>query len=233
MKWPTRIPEVEELFKEHFHHSGTFEINDDLSVSVDGGVRLKSGSTKLEHLAVRFKHVATKFTVRFSMIESLDGGPLSIGGDCEMEDMEIQSLAHSPVKVGGSFNCSSNYITSLQGGPTQVGKDYNASNCKLTTPKGAPQVVPGVFDISHNKLENLHGLPVQVGKLHLSYDEKLPLLPLMLVKVDEFIGMGQLHGEIAQKVQKIINKYANQGRKGALEAQRELIEIGAADNARF
>lgn len=228
--WPTHPQEVETQLKKYFHVGGEHEVNDDLTVSVTGNVRFKTSQQDVTRLAVRFRRVSGDFIVRFNQIESLDGFPLEVGGSCNIDSTEVTSLEHAPNKVMGTFECSSNAITSLHYGPETVGKNYLCNNCQLTSPKGAPQVVPGLFDISHNPLTSLQGLPIKVGSLKITYSPQLPLLALMLVRIDD----GTINLEKAPvTVRTIISKHVNSGRKGAVEAQRELMDAGLNDNAKF
>ena len=130
--------------------------------------------------------------------------------------------------VGGGFYCNTNQLTTLVGAPQTVGGDFYCSNNQLTTLAGAPQTVGGVFYCINNKLTTLEGIPTQLRKLWLSYSPNLPLLRTLYAqhiafdpKIDD------------PKLLEILNRYAGEGKRGAIRCQKELIAAGFEGNAKW
>ena len=85
--------------------NGTYTINDDGSIDVNGSVNLSS--KKL-----------TKIPFNFS----------KVSGNFKCTDNQLTSLEGAPNNVGGSFYCSSNKLTSLEGAPNTVGGNFYCYN---------------------------------------------------------------------------------------------------------
>jgi hypothetical protein len=91
---------------------GTWVINPDGSVDVDGWVSLGLG---LEHL--NLNEIPVKF------------GKVSGSFDCAQNN--LTTLKNVPVWVGGWFDCSSNHLTSLEGCPDYVGGNFDCDDNNL------------------------------------------------------------------------------------------------------
>ena len=99
-----------------------FNINDDLSIDVEGSIFLRNrGLTKLP---IKFRNVSGYFDCSENGLTSLDG---------------------SPIKVGSDFNCSRNVLTSLEGAPKSVGGDFWCYDNDLTSIDGLPKEIGGVI----------------------------------------------------------------------------------------
>jgi len=88
-----------------------WEIQDDLSVNVNGGVDLFQRG--LELLPVQFGRVDGHFSVGMNRLKSLKGCPVS----CESFNCcynRLESLKFVPKIVNGSFDCGNNNINSFK-----------------------------------------------------------------------------------------------------------------------
>lgn len=239
--WPKDPHEVEERLKKHFRVSGDYEVNDDLSVTVNGSVKFFTDRA-LTRLPVRFRKVLGNFSVNDSWLETLDGSPLSVGGSFKAQNCELNSLEHSPREVGETFDVSTNHLTSLAHGPERVGESYDCSNNRLRSPHRLPTVVPKDLRLEKNPFEDLKGLPMKVGgALHVTYKSDLPMLSIALVDFDALI----LHDEASNpkdrssrmpscmQVTKIFKAHRGEGRRGVIAVSNDLIDAGYTENAKF
>jgi len=135
-----------ELLKSCF--IGTYTINDDGSIDVDGMVRLTN--KYLTKIPFKFRNVSGSFWCNSNPLTSLEGAPNSVGGDFYCSDNQLTSLEGSPNTVGGSFGCNYNQLTSLEGAPNSVGGGFYCFINQLTSLEGAPNSVGGVFNCSNN-----------------------------------------------------------------------------------
>src|SRR5574344_1156209 len=85
---------------------GTYTINDDGSIDVDGMVRLTN--KYLTKIPFKFRNVSGSFWCNSNPLTSLEGAPNSVGGGFYCSDNQLTSLEGAPNSVGGVFNCSNN-----------------------------------------------------------------------------------------------------------------------------
>ncbi|WP_419769496.1 MAG: hypothetical protein ACNI3C_09125 [Candidatus Marinarcus sp.] len=119
------------------HHIKNYKILEDMSVNVDGHVRLTDRLANLSKLPLSFNEVE---------------------GDFDISDNELITLEGSPRKVGGNFLAFKNELTSLKGGPKEVGKSFIVLRNNITSLEFSPSVVKEDFICSHNQLTSLEGL---------------------------------------------------------------------------
>lgn len=74
-------------------------INDDFSVSVSGDVCISEPIPS----HVNFREVIGSFDMCYTGAKTLEGTPVSVGADFVCSGNNIQSLDHSPKKVGGEY----------------------------------------------------------------------------------------------------------------------------------
>jgi hypothetical protein len=148
-------------------------------------------------------------------------GLVDVDGDVKLkEEIKVRRLPVSFDRVVGNFDCSSNQLTSLEGAPTSVGGDFYCYNNNLVSLEGAPTSVGGGFDCIFNKLTSLAGAPTHVsGGFWCSYDKNLPLLRLLAYQRIRVLGA-------SLQLYQILKKYAGTGRRGAIQAAREMLELG-------
>jgi hypothetical protein len=146
--------------------------------------------------------------VRFSRID----------GDLRMPSCNLQSLENCPAHVGGRLELSNNQLT----------------NCL-----GMPTTVLGWVSITDNPLKTLDGFSKSVGRyVDITYTPTLPLLRLLVApyvgfRIPRYLDNWQEITEARDSVQKIMNNYAGQGKRGAIRCQKELIAAGFEGNARW
>ena len=101
---------------------GTYTINDDGSIDVDGAVNLS-------------RKKLTKIPFNFS----------KVGGDFYCYGNQLTTLEGAPNTVGGNFHCYYNKLTTLEGAPNTVGEGFYCDNNQLTSLEYAPNTVGGNF----------------------------------------------------------------------------------------
>ncbi len=105
--------EIHNLCREHGIIDYT--INSDMSISVDGSVRL--GYRNLKSIPITFKEVSGYFNCGYNQLTSLKGCPETVGGDFYCYSNQLTSLKGCPETVGGGFYCGGNQLTNFDGLP--------------------------------------------------------------------------------------------------------------------
>jgi len=105
---------------------GTYTINDDGSIDVDGSVILIN--EKLTKIPFKFRNVSDDFYCYDNQLTSLDGAPNTVGGNFSCYDNQLTSLDGAPITVGGGFDCTCNNLISLKGAPNRVGGNFLCYN---------------------------------------------------------------------------------------------------------
>ena len=127
---------------------GTYTINDDGSIDVEGAVTLSS--KKLTKIPFNFGKVSGNVYCHNNQLTSLKGSPNTVGGNFYCYSNQLTSLEGAPNTVGVCFSCSNNQLTTLEGAPNTVGSGFYCSSNKLTSLEGSPNTVGGSFDCSSN-----------------------------------------------------------------------------------
>jgi len=144
---------------------GTYTINDDGSIDVDGSVELNNKNlTKIP------------FKCR------------NVSGDFYCHNNQLTSLESAPNTVGGSFYCFCNKLTSLDGAPNTVGDYFVCTNNQLTSLKGSPNNVGGSFYCYYNKLTTLDGVPNTIGGSFKCYSNPNPPYTELFKIIDNVKG---------------------------------------------
>lgn len=118
---------------------GTFTINDDLSVSVDGDV-VMSGKN-LSEIPVNFRDVSGDF-------------------DCSFN--KLKTLKNSPKIVGKNFFCDTNRLITLKGCPEKVGERFVATHNNISSLSDYTTYALGVSNFSQNPISDITTLPYTV-----------------------------------------------------------------------
>ena len=179
--------------------------------------------------------VSDNFWCDNNRLTSLEGCPSQIGDDFHCQYNRLTSLEHCPSQVGGDFICSRNQLTSLEHCPSQVGGNFYCSINKLTSLEGCPSQVGGNFYFQDNQVSSLHNVHKHISNIGGNFACKdnpirSHILGLMMVEIG---------GEIITRlgngtdVDEVLNKWKNQGRKGALRCQRDLIAAGYKELAQL
>ena len=120
-------------------------------------------------------------------------------------------------------------LDTLEGLPEYLDGDLRVRGNQLSDLKGAPKIITGIFNIMENPLESLEGFPSSVTTIILDDDLKLPMLRLLNATEIHIKGSRDPN----YTVQKILEKYAGQGRRARFNAQKELEDAGFEGNARW
>jgi hypothetical protein len=138
---------VDALLERHFQITGTWNLNAQGLVDVQGNV---IGETQpKDRLCVQFGYVSGNFTFAGISLRTLEGAPHTVDGRFECFQTKLHSLKGAPRTVGSDFQVGNNQLTSLQGGPQEVGGNYGAHLNHLTSLEGAPSTVGGRFFITY------------------------------------------------------------------------------------
>jgi hypothetical protein len=142
-----------------------FEVHEDGSVSVQGGIRLNS--SRLTALPFNFRRVSGSFECIGNRLETLKGAPNEVGGNFYCGSNRLTSLEGAPEKVGKDFLCDHNQLKTLKGAPESVGGVFDCCDNLLTSLDGGPKTVSGLFVCKYNPLESLAGAPEELkGKFY-------------------------------------------------------------------
>jgi hypothetical protein len=139
-----------------------------------------------------------------------------------------------PEKVDGYFACIDNRLTSLKGCPKEVGGNFLCTSNNLTSLEYCPKIVHHSFICSNNEINTLKDIHRYIEKVGWFTCRMNPIesciLGLMLI---EFVGSCTTELGDGKDVDAILNKWKNQGRKGVLGAQRELLDLGYEELAQL
>jgi hypothetical protein len=197
------VEEIKWWLSQLFDTKGTVTVDAATGViDVDGVVVLKD-EDPITEIPVTFGKVAQSFYCNSNQLKSLKGAPHTVGHE---------------------FMCHNNQLVSLEGAPTSVGGNFWCHNNQLTDLKGSPQSVGDGFWCGHNPLVSLEGFPKDVGgTADLSYSAALPLLRTLNAQRIRLHYDGDDNYSTAADV---LNHHAGQGRRGAIQAARELLQAG-------
>ncbi len=98
---------------------GTYTINNDGSIDVDGSVDISNG--RLTKIPFKFRHVSGGFYCCDNQLTSLEGAPKYVGGGFGCYGNQLTSLEGAPNRVSGGFYCDNNQLITLDGTPKTVG----------------------------------------------------------------------------------------------------------------
>jgi hypothetical protein len=140
-----------------------YQIRDDGSIDVDGGVDLSWGKLgDLKQLPLTFNEVVY-FGCVSNNLTTLEGVPKKVGSNFWCNYNKLTSLEHSPKIVGDDFRCGGNiYLTSLEGlEDTYISHDFIITNCNnLYSLKGFPKKV-GSFNCNGTPIEPIYNTFIQ------------------------------------------------------------------------
>lgn len=122
----------------------------------------KCYSNKLQTLEGGPQTVGENYICSSNKLQSLKGAPLVVGEYFDCAANELETLEGAPQKVGRGFDCHKNNLRSLEGAPPTVGREFFCSDNNLTSLEGAPQTVGMDFDCRKNNLRSLEGAPQEV-----------------------------------------------------------------------
>jgi len=130
-------------------------------------------------------------------------------------------------KVTGSFIAGGLALGKLEGAPYWVGIDFSVQNNRLTSTFGGPEHVGRHYKLLGNNLQNLDGLATHIGdSVSFDYHKNLPLLRTLVAK--------RIWPHPDQPaLEKILVKYAGQGKRAMFDCQKELEDAGFDGNAKW
>ena len=167
--FPTTRDEIVELCIKY--RIENYNINDDLSIDVDGNVII--GYTLLEYLPLRFNHVSGYFDCSGNRLKSLEGSPQTLDSGFYCTNNNLESLKGCPQTISDSFICYFNELKSLEDSPQTVNGSFDCSNNKLESLEGCTQTVSGSFYCYKNELKSLEGCPQTISGDFYCFDNKL------------------------------------------------------------
>ena len=83
-----------------------YEINDDLTVNVNGNVQLNN--INLKEILIKFNKIEGDFDCSHNKLKSLEGSPKYIEGECNYSYNGLTSLEYFPKYIKGNFYCNNN-----------------------------------------------------------------------------------------------------------------------------
>ena len=222
------VEEIKVLLKKYFTTLGDVTIQPDGVVDVTGQIILRK---RVKQLPVQFGHVSGDFLCPNKSLTTLIGSPRRVEGNFICYENALTTLQGAPDHVEGNFSCGANKLESLQGAPVHVGRNFWGGGLGgelLTSLAGAPNYVGGIFSwMNGRNLTSLEGAPAHVGReFKCTYSPHLPVLRTLMYPSVHLLDGGD-------QVNHILDKYAGQGKVGALKAAAELIKAGYKDNARW
>jgi hypothetical protein len=182
--FPTTREEVIEVCNRY--RIENYTINDDLSIDVNGNVRLYGEG--LEYLPLKFNYVSGDFDCSYNHgLKSLEGSPQTVGGDFNCYSSGLKTLEGCPQTVSGDFDCSKSELKTLKGSPQTVGGAFLCTNNKLKTLEGCPQTVNGYFNCVDNKLKDLEYFPEVNGNVYIEGNTVNLLVCTFIENADSFM----------------------------------------------
>lgn len=162
-------------------------------------------------------------------LTSLKGAPNHVAGYFNCKDNNLSSLKYGPKIVGNYYECTRNNLTSLEGAPEKIGNYFTCSVNNLKSLEGAPKEINGHFYCSHNDLTSFKDIHKIIKKMNGQFHTvNNPIMShvlgfLLIPGIKQVMGGGSWSD--------ILNKYLDQGRKGLIACQNELIEAGLEEFA--
>jgi len=219
------VDKIRETLRIHYNTAGTVTIDPETGVvDVEGDVHLRSATGSLE---VTFGNVVGSFICANTYLKSLAGAPHTVGGDFRCENNLLTNLVHGPKMVGGMCHCAYQNLTSLQGAPLEVNGEFLCMRNQLTSLEHMPQKGVTHLNCQYNPILNLDHINPHMESVSCSYYANLPLLRLLSMR-RVFMGW-----DTPLMVEQIMDKYAGEGKPGAIKAAGELIKAGFKYNARW
>lgn len=178
---------------------------------------------------------------RFFYLDSIEGIDITDDGVINVHQ-GLQFRADEPLPdgvlpfqfgvVGGNLILANAGLTSLQGMPTEIKGMLSLSKNPLKNLVGCTQKIGEYLRLRQMpNLESLEGFPTQLKDyVALDWKPNLPLLRTLQAPGGVALWPGSPETE---DIEAILEKYKGQGRAGAIDCKRELVEAGFEGNARW
>ena len=215
---------------------GRVTINDLGQVSVSGRVKAYPKPTPGGKIPVEFSYVAHTFHASSNNLTSLENCPQTVGKDFIVAYNQLTSLDGMPQDIRSNVDIARNQISSLVGCPQKIKGHFTCRNNLLENFVGGPVEVLGEIDATENPLKSLEGFPTKLEKVYLTYSPSLPLLRTLVCKRVILASPSDTwkeHNTLLIEVEKILNKYAGQGKRVMFDCQKELEDARFTENARW
>jgi hypothetical protein len=164
--------------------------------------------------------------------------PTEVTGYFSCANNALTTMKNCPLKVE-SLYCNDNRLTSLEYIPKIINGNLSVAGNAISTFEHFPTEVHGNFNLTHNKtITSLQGIQKYLRHVD-SYIEfkgcpiKSHILGLLLIYIGGDIVIFGNPADKSYIVDTIMNRWKNQGRKGILGAQRELIAAGYKELAQL
>lgn len=116
--------------------------------------------------------------------------------------------------------------------PTEIAGSFNVFYSDITSLAGAPKKIGGSVTLTHNQnLDSLHDVHKHINHVGNMFNcsgaaIRSSVLGLMLIEIGGTITIQFENMEMYRNANQILNTWKNQGRRGVLGAQRELLDLG-------
>jgi hypothetical protein len=181
--------------------------------------------------------VASHVTARTASSLKFQLGKVEANFSCNR--LGLTTLEGCPLVVSGNFSCHSNRLTSLQG-LSQLQNTgaswffscaFNQLKNFLHMDQNFEGYFSGVDQGRPQALTSIDGLPKKARLVEITWQPNLPLLKLLefkRVNVRE-----PRNGPRFDLISDIFDKYAGEGKRGAIRCQKALISAGFEGNAKW
>ena len=202
--------QVRDILDRDFKIEGYIEIQSDMSVNVQGDVRMYRPSPN------------GIIPIKFGVVD----------GDFQARNQRLTTLLNVPDSCHNLY-VNGNQLTSLEYCPVYLNQ-LTISYNRITNFEHAPERVD-LIKAFGNPFTSLVGFPDEVEQVDIMYDANLPMLRLLNAKSIHVgsPGGGYNHLQPFQPVHDILNRYAGEGKQGAIKAAAELVKAGYKENARW
>lgn len=95
--------EIEKIIRDYWIMMGSYSVNKDRSVDVQGSVKFVENMNFFKQLPLTFNKVSGDFDCSKLNLTTLKGSPVEVGGDFDCSYNQLTSLDYAPKKVDGCF----------------------------------------------------------------------------------------------------------------------------------
>ena len=164
-----------------------------------------------------------------------DGSVVSYGN---VYSRVLPKLPVKFAKISGDLGVSGSMFSSWENCPPEVGGNLWAQNTQVASLEGMPQKIGANISLENTKITSLVGLATEIGGwIEIDYSPTMPLLRLLAAKSGAILRTAEgASVDILMKrgaAERLILRYAGQGRDGAFDCRREMRAVGLEENARW
>lgn len=211
-----------------------YSINPDLSVDVDGDVKVTT--SPYTRIPCKFKNVSGAFIWSAGKLLSLENAPDEVGGDFDVHGNQLKTLDGMPQTIGGMISLSGNQLQSWKGLPATTKDDLFAhGNPATDIVENLPSEIGGSLTIGATQPWSLRGIHKKTrisGDVTLTGQLAEGGLGLMMLKGMTFIDASNMTDKNAEKAFEMISK-ARENKDDVLDTQERLIDAGLSKYAKL